>query len=653
MQENHSDENLLNSFVESGDEQAFRRLAERYSGLIFHAALRILNERTLAEDVAQRVLGVLAKKAAHVSRGSAPLPAWLHRTTILEARSARRIESRHHRKKAALMNTPTDPSHPIDPAWHEALPHLDVAIDKLPESDRHVLLLHFVNEMTFPEIARRVGRSAAAVQKQSRRALESLHRSLVSRGAKISLGLLTAGLTAEMAKAGPVIALPVFASASSLGAVSTSTVIVKKSTIIAISTTFLICGIPLAKQQASIRGLEAKLLNPADSVMSVGTSSRRTSSRTTSSGNRSIPERLAGDLRAKDRDVPRYRGAVEYLGELSHEALISLIKETADSSLNVNAQIIVIGKALWTLADWNLETGRPRTPEAALNALMDHLPIETIAAIQQSQNLLAYYMRSFSEKDGSGALAWFQEHFDQISAVGEIRRGSAEQFENEIRIALSYGLIFSSPTDAVAILQKLPPRTIIDEFGQIVRSVEPSLIKDASGFIQVARELLPEKDASEVIGKLSRIHYEYRIGRFGNADMLLGNYEFSPSESEAILKQAGAYFLVAASQSSGGLEETIPEYLEWLSTHSQDEADRRVGETLGKMTLSWGNTKEPIYKAMLNYQSLGLNDDTLISFLKTAGSRFEMEEVKTLAGMLSDQGKAAGFVDEIKLPASQ
>ncbi|MGJ8634890.1 MAG: hypothetical protein ACSHX7_13315, partial [Luteolibacter sp.] len=232
-------------------------------------------------------------------------------------------------------------------------------------------------------------------------------------------------------------------------------------------------------------------------------------------------------------------------------------------------------------------------------------------------------------------------------------RGSAEQFENEIRIALSYGLIFSSPTDAVAILQKLPPRTIIDEFGQIVRSVEPSLIKDASGFIQVARELLPEKDASEVIGKLSRIHYEYRIGRFGNADMLLGNYEFSPSESEAILKQAGAYFLVAASQSSGGLEETIPEYLEWLSTHSQDEADRRVGETLGKMTLSWGNTKEPIYKAMLNYQSLGLNDDTLISFLKTAGSRFEMEEVKTLAGMLSDQGKAAGFVDEIKLPASQ
>jgi hypothetical protein len=70
-----TDEDLLNAFAKSHDEQAFRRLAERYSGLIFHTALRTLNDRTLAEDVAQRVLGVLAKKGAQVARGNAPLPA--------------------------------------------------------------------------------------------------------------------------------------------------------------------------------------------------------------------------------------------------------------------------------------------------------------------------------------------------------------------------------------------------------------------------------------------------------------------------------------------------------------------------------------------------------------------------------------------------
>ena len=45
-------QNHLNTFARSHDELAFRCLAERYSGLIFHTALRSLNDRTLAEDVA-------------------------------------------------------------------------------------------------------------------------------------------------------------------------------------------------------------------------------------------------------------------------------------------------------------------------------------------------------------------------------------------------------------------------------------------------------------------------------------------------------------------------------------------------------------------------------------------------------------------------
>lgn len=80
------------------------------------------------------------------------------------------------------MRAPNDSPHSGDSAWQDALPHLDAAIDTLPEADRHVLLLHFVNEMTFPEIARRVQKSAAAVQKQSRCALENLQRILGKRG---------------------------------------------------------------------------------------------------------------------------------------------------------------------------------------------------------------------------------------------------------------------------------------------------------------------------------------------------------------------------------------------------------------------------------------------------------------------------------------
>ena len=643
MPQTPSDEELLDAFVKSRNEQAFRHLAERYSGLIFHTALRSLNDRTLAEDVAQRVLGVLAKKASQVSGGNAPLPAWLHRTTILEAKSARRSESRYHRKKEALMSAPNDSFHSGDSAWQDALPHLDAAIDTLPEADRHVLLLHFVNEMTFPEIARRVGKSAAAVQKQSRRALENLQRILGKRGVTLSLGILTAGLTTEMAKAGPVLLIPAL---SSLGKATTSAIVVKKSTLAALGTTLLLCGIPLARQQASISDLEAKLRNTTDSPQLVRTSSRRSNSTSLS-----IPERLARDLKAQDRDVPRYRGAVEYIEELGDEALISLIKETAVSAMNINDRIVVIRTALDTLADQDLETGRYRNPESALNALMDHLPLEMNVAILHSTNTLAHYLRSLSEKDGARALDWFQGHLDQIRSIPEMRGASKEQLENEIRIGLSYGLVFSNPTEAVNILRPLPSQNIIQDFDQLVRSVEPSLRKDAAGFIQVVRELLPEKDANELIGKLHQIDFDHNTGVFARLDTLLGKYEFSTGETDAIILQAGANYLFQGN-SPGELPKGIAKYKDWLATRYPAKADQRVGEALGYWAANWGQT-EVIYDNMLNYRSFGLNDDALIALLNTLRPKFGVEKVETLAGMLSDQELAAKIVKRIKSPATE
>jgi RNA polymerase sigma-70 factor (ECF subfamily) len=647
MPQTPSDEELLDTFVKSGNEQAFRFLAERYSGLIFHTALRSLNDRMLAEDVAQRVLGVLAKKASQVARSNASLPAWLHRTTILEAKSARRSESRHHRKKEALMRAPNHSSDQDDSVWQDALPHLDAAIDTLPEADRHVLLLHFVNELTFPEIARRVGKSAAAVQKQSRRALENLQRILGKRGVTLSLGILTAGLTTEMVKAAPVLLIPSLGTLSTLGKATTSAIVVKKTTVAAIGTTLLLCGIPLARQQASISDLEAKLKNPTDSPQLVRTTSRRANSTSLS-----MPARLARDLKAKDSDVPRYRGAVEYIEELGDEALISLIKETAVSTMTSNDRVIVIGTTLETLADRDLETGRYRDPEAALNALMDHLPLEMVAAIQQSGNTLAHFLRSLSEKDGARALSWFQGHLDQIRSIPEMRGASKLQLENKIRIGLSYGLVFSNPTEAVNILRALPSQNLIQEFDQLVRSVEPSLRKDATGFIQVVRELLPETDATELIAKLHQIRYDHIERGFDNVDMLLDRHEFSPAETEAIILQMGANHLYQGVNFPGGLDKAISEYKEWLASRFPQETDRRVGEALGKWIISWGNT-EKAYDAILNFRSYGLTDEAVVALLNATGPQLGAEKIQKLASMLTDQELAAGIIDRIKSPATE
>ena len=169
----------------------------------------------------------------------------------------------------------------------------------------------------------------------------------------------------------------------------------------------------------------------------------------------------------------------------------------------------------------------------------------------------------------------------------------------------------------------------------------------------MARELLPEKDANEAIGKLYQIDFDYKAGRLGNADILIGKYEFSPAETEAIHSAVGAAFLEGARRSPGGWEKAIPEYMEWLSTRSPDEMDRRVGETLGRTIRFWSQTATPIYEAMLNCRNMGLNDDAIIALLGSVGSRFEMEKVKTLAGMLSDQELAARIIEQAKSPATE
>lgn len=613
------DEDLLNAFVKSHDEQAFRGLAERYSGLIFHTALRTLNDRTLAEDVAQRVLGVLAKKASHVARGNSPLPAWLHRTTILEAKSVRRIETRHHRKKEALMRAPADPPDSNDPAWKDALPHLDAAIDTLPEADRHVLLLHFVNEMTFPEIARRVGKSASAVQKQSRRALETLQAILGRRGIALSIGALTIGLTAEMAKAGPVLLIPAL---SSLGKTTTSVLIVKKTTVAALGTTLFLCGLPLAMQRASISDLESKL-----GTGSVATTRTRSAPATLGATSPSLLLRLSRDLKSKGYDTPRYLGAVEHIEGLREDELIALMKESLASPSELAGDETVLGQVMETLTK--------RDVESAINILLDGVPPDQLARSDRSRRFLESGLRDFAEQDGPKALEWFRSRLGVIRSIPPRSNQPAEYLEQQMRVALAYGLVFSSPPDAVEVLRPLPVQQLKNDLAQLVQSRDPSLKKNVSGFVEVARQLFPEADAPDAIAELVRVNLA--DSRYPSVDVLLGQYEFHPPEIDAILEKAGMLRFSSANElPPGGMEKAISKYREWLENRNTGDIDRRIGKALGRTVASWSQTGEPIYQTVLRSREIGLEDDAILGFLESAGSKIGTDKSEKLVSLLAD-----------------
>lgn len=80
-----TDESLLLAFAAHRDEAAFRQVAERYLGLIFHTALRRTGNRQMAEDVSQHILCAIARKAAPLARKPGLLPSWIHRATLYES----------------------------------------------------------------------------------------------------------------------------------------------------------------------------------------------------------------------------------------------------------------------------------------------------------------------------------------------------------------------------------------------------------------------------------------------------------------------------------------------------------------------------------------------------------------------------------------
>ena len=115
MQDGHpTDEHLLRDHIAHRDEAAFALLVQRHLNLVFGTALRILGDRTAAEEVSQNVFISLARKAATIRTGTG-LAGWLHRAALLEARLRQRTDLRrlsredHAAQLGTTMPTPESP----------------------------------------------------------------------------------------------------------------------------------------------------------------------------------------------------------------------------------------------------------------------------------------------------------------------------------------------------------------------------------------------------------------------------------------------------------------------------------------------------------------------------------------------------------------
>ncbi len=212
-----SDQQLLRDYTGTRSEAAFAELVRRHIDLVYSAAVRMVRDAHLAEDVTQGTFVALAQNAGPLTDRPA-LSGWLHRTAqniaskVVRADVRRRVREQEAAAMNELLATESDAS------WEQIAPHLDAALGELGEPDRDAVLLRYFEGKSACEMAEALGISDEAAQKRVSRAVGRLRELFAKRGVAVGASGLVAGISANAVQAAPAgLALTISSSAAAVG----------------------------------------------------------------------------------------------------------------------------------------------------------------------------------------------------------------------------------------------------------------------------------------------------------------------------------------------------------------------------------------------------------------------------------------------------
>jgi RNA polymerase sigma factor (sigma-70 family) len=231
------DMELVREFATRQSDAAFETLVSRHLNLVYSVALRQVRDPHLAQEVAQAVFIILARKAKSLGPDTI-LSGWLFRTAQYASADALKSQwRRQHREQEAYMqsilNEPEFDSSRRSgaeaEAWTQIAPLLDAAMLRLGEKDRSAILLRYFENKNLREVGAALGASEDSARVRINRALEKLRKFFTKRGVMLSATVIATAVSANSVQAAPVgLAATISAAAVKSSAVAASTLTLVK-----------------------------------------------------------------------------------------------------------------------------------------------------------------------------------------------------------------------------------------------------------------------------------------------------------------------------------------------------------------------------------------------------------------------------------------
>jgi RNA polymerase sigma-70 factor (ECF subfamily) len=172
--EGAASDQLLMERVRSNDQMAMAEVFDRYGGLVYSVALRVLKEPDQAEDVMQEIFFQLWKGAGSYTETRGSLGAWL----AVVARN-RAIDSLRRKKPTdsvdeVVLPAKTDLSSETE--RNLMIEKVRAVMTELPAEQQRLVQLAFFEGMSHTEIAASTGDALGTVKTRIRSALMSLRK---------------------------------------------------------------------------------------------------------------------------------------------------------------------------------------------------------------------------------------------------------------------------------------------------------------------------------------------------------------------------------------------------------------------------------------------------------------------------------------------